>query len=154
MKKRYRPNVAAILQRADAKLLIAQRSDHPDCWQFPQGGIDDGEDALAAVQREILEEIALPSSAYRIVEQRGPYRYDFPAGPDRRGFDGQEQTFFLCRLLAEDPPEIDLADSCGEFLAVRWVPIADFPVYLAHPMKQNVYRNVIRDFFAVNLKSD
>jgi putative (di)nucleoside polyphosphate hydrolase len=153
MTERYRPNVAAIIQRADGKLLIAQRSDYPECWQFPQGGIDKGENPASAVQREIHEEIALPASAYRIVEQRGPYRYDFPEGPDRRGFVGQEQTYFLCRLLADSPPEIDLEHGCGEFLAVQWVGIEDFPVHLGPPMKQSVYLNVITDFFGVDLKS-
>lgn len=152
MKKRYRPNVAAIIQRTDGKLLIAQRSDYPECWQFPQGGIDKDEDPVAAVQREILEEVALPASSYRIVDQRGPYCYDFPSGPDSRGFDGQEQTYFLCKLLTNNPTELDLDNTCGEFLAVRWVSIEDFPVNLAPPMKQGVYRDVIEDFFGVNLK--
>ena len=40
MKKRYRPNVAAILQRPNGLVLIAQRSDYPESWQFPQGGVD------------------------------------------------------------------------------------------------------------------
>jgi putative (di)nucleoside polyphosphate hydrolase len=154
MTERYRPNVAAIIQRGDGKLLIAQRSDYPECWQFPQGGIDKGEDPRAAVKREIQEEIALPATAYRIVEQRGPYRYNFPKGPDHRGFVGQEQTYFLCRLLGDPPPSIDLDHAgCGEFLAVRWVGVEGFPVHLAPPMKQGVYANVITDFFGVDLKS-
>lgn len=152
MRKRYRPNVAAIIQRADGKLLIAQRSDYPECWQFPQGGVDQGEDLTTALRREILEEIALPATAYQIVEQRGPYRYDFPAGPDRRGYCGQEQIYFLCRLLTDTTPEIDLEKGCGEFLAVRWVSAEKFPVDLAPPMKQAVYHNVIRDFFGADLK--
>jgi putative (di)nucleoside polyphosphate hydrolase len=36
----YRPNVAAILQRADGRVLIGQRSDFPESWQLPQGGLD------------------------------------------------------------------------------------------------------------------
>lgn len=147
MKKRYRPNVAAILQRHDGLVLIGQRSDHPESWQFPQGGIDRGESPEEAVRREILEEVAVPAEAYRITARSGPYRYDFPNGPDRRGFWGQEQHYFLCALREEPETTIDLGATCGEFVAVRWVPVEDFPVDLAPPMKQAVYREVLRRHF-------
>ncbi len=147
MKKRYRPNVAAILQRPGGLVLIGQRSDHPESWQFPQGGIDRGESPEEAVRREILEEVAVPPGAYRIAARSGPYRYDFPAGPDRRGFHGQEQHYFLCTLHDPKEPVIDLGATCGEFVAVRWVPVEGFPVDLAPPMKQAVYREVLQRHF-------
>ena len=84
--------------------------------------------------------------AYELTARSGPHRYDFPAGRDRRGHDGQEQIYFLCRLREADP-QIDLRGTCGEFAAVRWVPKANFPVHLAPPMKQGVYREVLREFF-------
>lgn len=148
MEKRYRPNVAAILQRPDGLVLIGQRSDHPDSWQFPQGGVDHGETPEDAVRREILEEIAVPPEAYRIVARSGPYRYDFPDGPDRRGFCGQEQHYFLCAIHDTGEPSIDLGAACGEFIAVRWVPVENFPVDLAPPMKRAVYRKVLQTHFA------
>lgn len=151
--KRYRPNVAAIVQGAGGLLLIGQRSDYPESWQFPQGGIERGESAEEALRREVLEEAALDPGAYDIEEMRGPYRYDFPKGADRRGFCGQEQTYFLCRLRGERIPALDLGSTSGEFAAVRWVPLAGFPVHLAPPMKQGVYREVLRDFFGVRTES-
>lgn len=150
MGKAYRPNVAAILQNAEGLLLIGQRSDFPDSWQFPQGGIDDGETEEDAVRREILEEVALAPETYEIAGRRGPYRYDYPQGRDKRGFRGQEQTYFLCLVGGPATPAIDLRGSCGEFLDVRWVPVRDFPVDLAPPMKQDVYREVLRDFFGAS----
>lgn len=147
MKKRYRPNVAAILRRGDGRVLIARRADFPESWQFPQGGIDPGESADEAVRREIFEEVAIPPHAYRITESSGPYRYDFPSGPDKRGFAGQEQVYFVCSLIGSEAPEIDLRGSCGEFTEVRWVAVEDFPVNLAPPMKQSVYREVLRRHF-------
>lgn len=147
MRNRYRPNAAAILQRADGRILIAQRSDFPECWQFPQGGIDKGESPADAVRREVQEETGLGPETYELVSQRGPYRYDFPGGPDRRGFCGQEQWYFHCRLHDWPSPPVDLAGTSGEFLDIRWVDLADFPVALAPPMKQGVYRQVLRDFF-------
>jgi len=147
MAKRYRPNVAAILQRSDGCVLIGQRSDYPESWQFPQGGIDKGESAEDAARREIAEEVGLAPDTYELTARSGPHRYDFPAGRDRRGHDGQEQIYFLCRVRSDASHEIDLRGTCGEFAAVRWVPTADFPVHLAPPMKQKVYREVLREFF-------
>ena len=147
MTKRYRPNVAAILQRADGRVLIGQRSDFPESWQLPQGGIDEGETAEDALRREVLEEVGIGPDEYTIAEQTGPHRYDFPFGQDRRGFHGQEQSYFLCRLREACPEEVDLSVTCGEFQAVRWVAVQDFPVHLAPPMKQQVYREVIGRLF-------
>lgn len=144
MKKRYRPNVAAILQRPNGLVLIAQRSDYPQSWQFPQGGIDQGESPEDALRREIKEEVGVAPEAYAIVTRSGPHRYDFPGGCDRRGYAGQEQLYFLCRLRGDEAPAIDWAATCGEFTAARWVPVADFPVHLAPPMKQAVYRQVLQ----------
>jgi len=147
MPKRYRPNVAAIIRRADGRVLIGQRADFPASWQFPQGGIDRGETPEEAVRREVREEVGLTADLYDLRERRGPYRYDFPAGPDRRGWHGQEQWYFRCDLHGPETPVIDLARTCGEFAAVRWVTIGDFPVAAVPPMKQDVYRAVLRDFF-------
>ena len=147
MKKRYRPNVAAILQRPDGLVLIGQRSDFPESWQFPQGGIDEGESPEQALRREVQEEVGIAADAYQVTARSGPHRYDFPAGPDRRGFDGQEQVYFLCSLLGKTPPKPDLTGTCGEFSALRWVEVHDFPVHLAPPMKHEVYRTVLRQIF-------
>jgi len=147
MGKRYRANVAAILQRADGKILIARRSDYPESWQFPQGGVGKGESAEEALSREVAEEVALPAGRYRIAAERGGYRYDFPHGPDKRGYDGQEQVYFLCRLEEGAESEIDPGRGCGEFTEASWVDVDSFPHHLVPPMKQEVYRRVLGDFF-------
>ena len=147
MTKRYRPNVAAILQRADGRVLIGQRSDFPESWQLPQGGVDQDETAEDALRREVLEEVGIGPDEYTVAEQTGPHRYDFPFGQDRRGFDGQEQFYFLCRLREASAEEVDLSATCGEFQAVQWVAVQDVPVHLAPPMKQDVYREVLGRLF-------
>ena len=147
MSKKYRLNVAAIIVRHDGYVLICRRSDYPESWQFPQGGLDKGEDPVEAVRREVGEEIALPPTAYEIVNSKGPYRYDFPEGVDRRGFHGQEQTYFLCRLKEGAEAEVKPDCGCGEFTEARWAETGSFPFGLVPPMKQAVYRQVMQDFF-------
>lgn len=145
--KIHRPNVAAIIRSRDGLLLLGQRSDHQESWQFPQGGVDPGEGDEEALRREVLEEVGLAPGAYSIVARRGPYLYDFPGGAARRGFHGQRQMYFLCQLISEQLPVLDLAATCGEFIALRWVRPEEFPLDLVPPMKLAVYREVLRDFF-------
>jgi putative (di)nucleoside polyphosphate hydrolase len=147
---RYRPNVAFILRRSDGCVLAGERSDRRGAWQFPQGGVKKGESLEEALEREVLEEISLLPTDYQVVEKRGPYRYTFPSPHMKEGYDGQEQTYFLADFLGEEEA-ILTEPSSAEFSAVRWVQPAKFPLDAVAPMKREVYRDVLRDFFGVEL---
>ena len=71
-------------------------------WQFPQGGVKKSETAREALFRELEEELSLTPMHYRVVESKGPYRYLFPPGRTKEGFDGQEQTYFLIEFTGAD----------------------------------------------------
>ncbi len=52
--------VAAIIERADRRILIGQRRRHdssPLKWEFPGGKLEEGETAEAALARELREEL-------------------------------------------------------------------------------------------------
>jgi 8-oxo-dGTP diphosphatase len=52
--------VAAIIERADRRILIGQRRKHdssPLKWEFPGGKMEKGESAEAALARELREEL-------------------------------------------------------------------------------------------------
>ncbi|MBV9489887.1 MAG: NUDIX domain-containing protein [Verrucomicrobia bacterium] len=148
---RFRPNVAAILRRADGRILIGERSDAPGCWQFPQGGRKRRETPEQALARELMEELALAPASYRCVEQRGPYRYRFADGYTKAGFDGQEQAYFLLDLIADDESAVNVATAQPEFRAVRWVDPREFELDWLPAFKRETYRQVLRDFFGVML---
>jgi len=102
-KKSYRPNVAAVILSSKhpdkCEFFVAHRTDIKNAWQFPQGGIDQGETPKEALYRELLEEIGCND-----IEILGEYpewiTYDFPKTTQGKiyPFDGQTQKYFLVRL--------------------------------------------------------
>ena len=65
---KYRLNVAAILRNGAGKILIGERKDRSGAWQFPQGGVDEGETLAQALVRELREEICRVTGIPRPVE--------------------------------------------------------------------------------------
>lgn len=143
---RYRPDVAGILRNARGEILICERVDTEAAWQFPQGGIDEGETPEVALARELGEEIGIAPRHFRIVERRGLYRYLFGEGRSKRGWDGKEQVYFLCDFLGTDA-DINVETEHPEFRAFRWIRPQDFQIKWLPEMKRDVYREVFRDFF-------
>ena len=147
---RYRSNVAAIIQAADQKILIGERSGVSDAWQFPQGGVRKDELPLEALFRELREEVSLKPSHYRVLGCKGPYRYLFQEGRKKEGFDGQEQFYFLVRLTAP-ASSVKVETDNPEFSRIRWIEPADFRVQWVPEFKRPVYRQVFKDFFGILL---
>ena len=145
----YQPNVAGILRNRDGKILICERSTIRGAWQFPQGGVDDGETTEQALVRELWEEISLDPEDFQIVEKRDGYRYLFQGGK-KRGHDGKDQTYFLCDFLAKDP-KINVETEHPEFRDWKWIAPAEFRREWLPAMKQDVYAAVFRDFFGIAL---
>ncbi|MBK8091262.1 MAG: NUDIX domain-containing protein [Verrucomicrobiaceae bacterium] len=145
----YRPNVAAILQREDGKILVAERINIAGAWQFPQGGVDDGETHEQALFRELEEEIGVQKHLLSILDVKGGYRYAFPKGRLKYGiYGGQEQTYYLCRYTGTDA-DIHLDATHREFATFRWILPSEFRLDWTPRFKQAVYRQVMRDFFQV-----
>jgi len=147
----YRPNVAALLVNQEGRLLIAERLRHRNAWQFPQGGVDRGEAPQAALFRELAEEIGVAPELVEIVMQRGGYRYRFPRPMRRFGRNiGQEQTYYLCRFLGVDS-DINLRTAHPEFRNYRWIAPHEFRLDWLPDFKKDVYRQVMLDFFGVEV---
>ncbi len=147
---RYRANVAAILRNARGQILICERLNVPGAWQFPQGGIDDGETDERALERELWEEIGVRAADYRVVARKGPYRYVFGDGREKKGFHGKEQHYFLCDFTGADRA-INVATEHPEFRAWRWIAPAEFQIAWLPEMKKAVYSTVLAEFFKVKI---
>ena len=150
---RFRPNVALLLLDGEDRLLICERIRIEGAWQFPQGGMDEGESPRDALRREVREEIGLPEDSYEILESRDGYRYFYPphVKKGKKGhYDGQTQTYFLCRLKDGAPP-ISIDQEPREFRSYKWVKPAEFDLGWLPDFKREVYQQVMQDFFAVEI---
>jgi putative (di)nucleoside polyphosphate hydrolase len=152
---RYRPNVAALMVNPSGALLICERATIPGAWQFPQGGVDPGETPEQALFREVREEVGLEPKHYEVLRMREGYRYLYPQDVRgkklrKHGNHGQEQTYFLCRLR-EGAPAVNVDQKPREFRAYRWILPEEFDLEWLPVFKRDVYREVMWDFFRIEL---
>ncbi|WP_374345923.1 RNA pyrophosphohydrolase [Phenylobacterium sp.] len=145
----YRPNVGVVLFHPDGRVWLGRRAKTPAPynWQFPQGGVDAGEDLETAARRELAEETGVSSVAL-LGRTDGWLTYDFPpehTGKLARGFKGQRQVWFAFRFDGEEA-EIDLeAHGTPEFDAWRWGRL-DEVCELIVPFKRPTYEVVVAAF--------
>lgn len=130
--KKYRPNVAAIVANSAGLILACSRSDFPECWQVPQGGLEADESPEEGLRRELQEEIGV-SSIEIIAKVPHLIRYDWPEEIQKKKGDhiGQEQHYFLVRLLNENEIRFDSHEEV-EFSAAEWVTTDVFLSRLKH----------------------
>ncbi len=146
--KRYRPNVAAVVLSEKyplkCELFLASRCDIEGAWQFPQGGIDDGESPKEALLRELEEEIGTRDVEI-IAEYPQWLEYDFPQRIAQKmyPFDGQTQKYFLVRL--KQNAVINLATKEPEFCDYKFVSLEEAFECINH-FKRPVYKQVL-DYF-------
>lgn len=152
----YRPCVGAMLIDRRGLVFVGSRIDRAgdgdEAWQMPQGGVDPGEDLVAAARRELHEETNV-TSAVLLAEAPDWYTYDVPedlaTGRFQRKWRGQTQKWFAFRFTGDDG-EIDIAHPAGgaakpEFAAWRWERLERIPALIV-PFKRPVYEKVCAAF--------
>ena len=143
-----RNGVGVILLNKKNKVFVAKRVDNPkNFWQMPQGGVDDGEDFLAAAYRELEEETSI-KNVELISELDGFITYNLPdrlLGIIWKGkYKGQIQKWFLMRHLGNDK-EINIKTKKPEFLDWKWIEIdrltdavVDFKLHIYKELKDKI----------------
>jgi putative (di)nucleoside polyphosphate hydrolase len=139
--RHFRASVVAVIERTDGAVLAFERADAPGSWQLPQGGIEQGEEAIDAVWREVKEETGLGPADVAVVSEHPEWiAYEWPTEirAGRRGI-GQVQRWFTFRAVDDDVvPQPD----GSEFTAWRWVDrrwLVDHVV----PFRATAYRKVL-----------
>ena len=143
-----RNGVGIILLNKENKVFVAKRIDNPkNFWQMPQGGVDDGEDYLAAAYRELEEETSI-KDVKLIQELEGSTTYILPKhllGIIWKGkYKGQKQKWFLMRFVGKDG-EINIKTKNPEFLDWKWIDIdqitevvVDFKLHVYKELKEKI----------------
>lgn len=91
----YRRGVCGIFLSKDGLVLLGERAEQPGQWQFPQGGMEDGETIVEALHREMDEEVGIRKLA--IIRQTEEFiAYNFPDGLFKNThFIGQQHIYFV-----------------------------------------------------------
>lgn len=144
----YRANIGIVLMRDDGNVFLGRRVGRRG-WQFPQGGMQHGEEAEQAMYRELHEEIGLEPQHVKLCgATRDWLHYRLPARYVRRDSKplciGQKQRWFLLKLRCDDS-EIRFDTSAEqEFDHFRWAQYWE-PLRAVIPFKRKVYEQALHE---------
>ena len=163
--KKFRSNVAAvIIHPTENKVLMFRRLAEKDKnsgifkdggqlkwnWQFPQGGVNEGESEKDALFRELNEEIGTQDlKIIRVGKKR--IRYHYPLKIKRvldqktqwRPFSGQQQRWFLLHLNCHTDKIFFNNHDPIEFDAFQWITPRK-GLSRVVPFKRKAYRKGLR----------
>ena len=142
-----RTGVGIIVLNKQNKIFVGKRKDNPvDKWQMPQGGVDEGEDYITAMKRELLEETSIQNIEI-IKEIDKIYQYELPenlVGIIWKGkYRGQKQKWFITRFLGEEK-EINLNTKHAEFIDWKWIEPKLLPEVIVN-FKKDLYLNLLKE---------
>ena len=145
----FRANVGIVICNGHGQVFWARRINQQS-WQFPQGGIHEGETPEQAMYRELYEEVGLkPEQVEILYTSRQWLRYRLPKRLIRREQRpmcvGQKQKWFLLRLKCREEDVDVLHSGHPEFDGWRWVSYW-YPVRQVVSFKRDVYRRVMKEF--------
>ncbi len=148
-----RSGVGIIVLNNKNQVFVGKRKDNRgNNWQMPQGGIDEGENYINAMKRELVEETSIKSIKI-LKEIDRIYMYELPnnlIGIIWKGkFRGQKQKWFITRFLGADS-EININTKNAEFIDWKWIEPNELPSVIVN-FKKNLYIELLKE---INLVID
>ena len=145
-----RTGVGIIVLNNNNKIFVGKRRDNPgNKWQMPQGGVDEGEDFISAMKRELYEETSIKNiKILKVIDRM--YEYELPenlVGIIWKGkFRGQKQKWFITKFLGKDE-EININTKKPEFINWKWIEPKELPEVIVN-FKKNLYLNLLKEINA------
>ncbi len=142
----FRANVGIIVCNESGQLLWTRRAGQ-NSWQFPQGGVNQGESADDTMYRELYEEIGLKRQDVRILGSTNEWlKYRLPSRYIRHDSVplciGQKQKWYLLKLVTDDSKLDFKTTSHPEFDDFMWVGYW-YPLRQVVSFKREVYREAL-----------
>ena len=142
-----RTGVGVVVLNNNNKVFVGKRKDNPiDKWQMPQGGVNNNENFLNAMKRELDEETSIKNIKI-LKELDGWYEYELPKnllGIIWKGkFRGQKQKWFIVRFLGNDS-EINIQTKKPEFIEWKWIEMNELPSVIVD-FKKDVYIKLLAE---------
>jgi putative (di)nucleoside polyphosphate hydrolase len=145
----YRKGVNAVVVDKDNKFLIVQKNAYEDNqWDFPGGGLDEGEDPETGILRELQEELG--SGSFEIIKQSPiNIKYEWPQETIERGYKkhgkwwrGQEKFQFIVRFTGN---VVDMLIQEEELRRTKWVKYSDLKEHLVFEGQWKNAKSVIEE---------
>ena len=139
-----RVGVGIIVLNKENKVFVGKRKDNPvDKWQMPQGGVEENENLIEAMKRELQEETSIVN--IQILKELDEWlEYELPKnllGIIWKGkFRGQKQKWFITKFIGKDS-EIDVKTKYPEFIKWKWIKIEELSGVVVD-FKKNVYKKL------------
>ena len=140
-----RNGVGVIILNKSNKIFVGKRKDNPiDKWQMPQGGVDEGENLVDAMKRELKEETSITN--IKIIKEIDDWmEYELPEyliGKIWKGrYRGQKQKWFVVKFLGKDD-EINLKTNNQEFIDWKWLSVENLPSVIVN-FKKEIYKKLV-----------
>lgn len=145
----YRKSTLGVISDKEWYFLVVNKIVYKDDqWAFPGGGVDEGETALEAVKRELVEEL-LGGEFEVIAESMYPFKYEWPDDVveeiyKKRGltFRGTELVQFWVKFKGERN-NVKPGDGLR---GVKWVKREELKSHLVFPNQWENAERVIEEF--------
>ena len=147
--KKYREVVSAIIINKDKKVLMCEHVWIDNAWQFPQGGVEKGENHETAILRELDEELCMKDiKILKNIEK--PIKYQFPYYlKEKYGMEGNVQYFYLLYFYGDESTIRFDNQEKPEFKAFKWTEYDVPPQEVIYFKKLSYYEalNIFKDYF-------
>lgn len=146
MKKINRDIVSALIVSNDGRLLMGMKDPtgggvYADCWHIPGGGIEQGEDKIQALTREVEEEVGIDitSAKIELIDDQG-------SGVSTKKKDGEEvechMKFYVYRVDLKTnflDTKVSLSDDLKVF---EWADLKKLASYKLTPPSITLFKRL------------